>query len=44
MKQSQRTNSGRDFSEVLMLTAVAGCIAQVIEAVLELGRVVHWWP
>jgi hypothetical protein len=39
----RQVRPARDFSVILMLTAVVGALAHLIATLLDLGRAVGWW-
>jgi hypothetical protein len=43
MRRVNHRPTTRDFATILMLTAVAGAIAQLIGAAIKLGQAVGWW-
>lgn len=43
MKQVNHRQPARNFANILMLAAVAGAIAQLVGAVIKVGRAVGWW-
>lgn len=40
----RRHDAGRDFSAILMWSAVAGAVAHVLGTIVEFGRAARWWP
>jgi hypothetical protein len=40
---NQARNSVRDFSVILMLTAVAGAVAHLVGVAIDVGRAAGWW-
>jgi hypothetical protein len=43
MRQANRRRPAGDFATILMVSAVAGAIAQVVGAVINVGRSAGWW-
>jgi hypothetical protein len=44
MKQASQRHAEHDFGVVLMLTAVAGAISQLVDTGIAIGRAAGWWP
>ena len=44
MKQADHRHAGHDFEAILLLAAVVGVIAQLVDMGIEIGRAAGWWP
>ena len=43
MRQANHRQRARDFATILMLSAVAGAVAQLVGAVIKIGQAAGWW-